>query len=418
MLKNGPHIVADIVIVGAGLIGSSTAMHLSSMVEKSIAVVDLDLAGIFSSSELNAGGVRATWNHPVNASLSKFSIDYYESISSQIGFLQRGYTWMYPKQSWERARSILQSNDQLSGLGIQYLSPGELNQQFPFIDKTEDLGGATYSPKDGLLNPNLLKLHYREKARHKGVVFRDRIWIHGAVRNANGSWSLRAWQWSSDLSEHELKDILLGSRDKPGDATPPLHAQEVTIEAGVLVNCSGAWARRFAGLLGVACVSQPLRRQVSLFDCKEADLSKYGMFVDSSGVYFHPEGTSILSGYATPDEPNGYNLDYDGEEFFNERIWPSLYERSTKFENLKHVTGWAGLYEVSPDHSAIIGKVAGLNNVFEAHSFSGRGAMQSYGAGLGVAELIAFDKYQTLNLQVLSGERFALGQSVAENLII
>src|SRR5689334_15326008 len=112
---------ADIVIVGAGLLGSSVAMHLAQQGAKSIAVVDLDLDGVFSSSELNAGGVRATWNHPVNAAISKISIDYYSKIYEEVGFRQNGYFWMYSKDRWAQAFSALKSNPNLKNLGIEYL---------------------------------------------------------------------------------------------------------------------------------------------------------------------------------------------------------------------------------------------------------------------------------------------------------
>ncbi len=395
-------------------------MHVARLQPgRSVRVVDLDLAGTLSSSELNAGGVRVTWNHPLNAALSRMSIDYYETVAGEIGFLQRGYFWMHDKAHWGAARDSLQKNAALKGAAIDYLSPAEITQRFPFFDKTSDLGGATFSHKDGLLNANLLKSHYRKQAKAAGAVFQDRTWVHAARGAHSGPVEVKAWVFPAEMSEDDIRTELTARNEAEGDGLAhTLGAREETLRAKVLVNCSGPWARRFASLMGLECPCFPLRRQVSLFSCREVDLRQYGMFVDSSGVYFHPEGNDILGGFATPEETPGYNLNYDGEEFFNERIWAALFERSTKFENLKHLTGWAGLYEVSPDKSAVVGRVAPFDQVYEAHSFSGRGAMQSYAAGLALAELIAKGRFETLDLTGMDGGRFARGESVDEGLLI
>ncbi|MFZ9595632.1 MAG: NAD(P)/FAD-dependent oxidoreductase [Bdellovibrionia bacterium] len=405
----------ETLIIGAGLIGSSVAMHLAQQGLKDIQVIDLDLEGSLSSSELNAGGVRATWVQPLNIELSKRSIEYFSQVAQEVGYRACGYLWLHNKDRWEAALRACET--QLAhGWPVEVLDLDALAQKVPFIDKTEGIHGALFAPRDGLINPNLLKNHYRNRARSLGVVFDDRTLLK-QVRWSEHHVQCFAERLESLLSDEIKAEILCQ------DPTSAQKRPFIEYRARRVINCAGAWAQSIAQILGYHTPSYPLRRQVCLFDCKELDLTPYGMIVDSSGVYFHPEATSVLSGFATPSEPPGMNFQYDGESFFQEFIWPALYERSTAFEKLRHVTGWAGLYEVSPDECAIVGPVhsnqpLASGRLFEAHSFSGHGVMQSYSVGLGLAEKIAFGEYQTLDLAPLSARRFETGEWIRENLII
>ena len=119
------------------------------------------------------------------------------------------------------------------------------------------------------------------------------------------------------------------------------------------------------------------------------------------------QGPHVLAGWSDPAEPSGYDFHYDGEAFFEAEIWPRLAHRASSFERCRHVRGWAGLYAVTPDRSGIAGRVTGFANFYEAHSFTGRGVMQSWAVGQAIAELIAEGRYGALDLSALARERFA-----------
>jgi glycine/D-amino acid oxidase-like deaminating enzyme len=402
----------DILIVGAGLMGSSTAMHLGKFLSEKgdrILACDADLEGKLSSSELNAGGARATWDQPVNVALARTSIDFMRERQEETGFHAVGYLWMFRPDAWDKARARAEWLNK-EGLSVEALSVSDLRSRVPFIDKTDDLAGATFSPKDGLFNPNLLKGIFRKEARAAGVEFRDGMRIERVEKSTNSdSWIVFFREASPE--ERELRIFLEGKSN--------LSSGELRkIEVKKIINCAGAWAGNLAKLIGYESPVWAVRRQVSIFSCREVDMRSYGMMVDPSGVYFHPEADQILGGWADPNEPRGFNLNYDGQSFFEEKIWLPLYERSSKFEGLKHITGWGGLYEMTPDSNAVIGSAPGVTGVYECHGFSGRGAMQSFAAGRGIAELLAFGRYQTIDLSVLDGRRFRDGKLVPEGLHI
>ncbi len=401
----------DILIIGAGLVGSSTALHLAELGAKNVAVIDADLFGRLSSSELNAGGARTTWDQCLNVELSKASIAWLKHNAEAVGFRQCGYLWMFNHEQWPGALKRVEFLKQKHGIELDVLSVEALQRKLPFVDKTDDLAGANFSPLDGLFNPNLAKNLMRDEARAKGVAFLDGHRVK-AVKLGSGDRVAVTCELIPPKNESELKDFY------EGDPAILQKNETVELRGRILVNAAGPWASRIAKLIGYETPVYAIRRQVSIFDCKEFDMSPYGMVVDSSGVYFHPEATNILGGWADHSEAKGWNLNYDGASFFEEKIWMPLYNRSSKFEQLKHLTGWGGLYEMTPDKTAILGAVDGLPHVFENHGFSGRGAMQSWAAGRGLAELIQTGAFQTINLAGMDGGRFRRGEPLPEGLHI
>lgn len=402
----------DTLIVGAGLMGSSTAYHLAKLGGKNIAVIDADLTGRLSSSELNAGGARATWDQDINVQLSKDSIEFFRNHPDKTGYRPVGYLWMFQPNQWENAIRRVKFLETTHKISVDVWDVKSLREKRPFIDKTDDLQGATFSPLDGLFNPNILKTYFREEAKKNGVVFLEGHRVK-SVRFPKADLVEVECELIPPKNEAELKDFY------ESDPTVDQKSSEKTIVKGkIIANCAGPWASHLAKMIGYNSPAYALRRQVSIFDVRDFDLSEFGMMIDPSGVYFHPEATNILGGYAEPEEPKGWNLNYDGESFFQEKIWAPLFERSTKFEQLKHLTGWGGLYEMTPDKTGILGKVEGFQNVYENHGYSGRGAMQSYAAGRGMAELMHFGKFQTLDLSSMTGSRFSTGKLVPEGLLI
>src|SRR5216683_620728 len=92
----------EVIVIGAGVVGSSVALGLAERGLKTLAL-DIDLSGRLSSSEKNAGGVRATWWQRVNIVLCRASIEYYQRFRDELGFLQKGYLWLYDDRTFASA---------------------------------------------------------------------------------------------------------------------------------------------------------------------------------------------------------------------------------------------------------------------------------------------------------------------------
>lgn len=395
------------VIVGAGLAGSAVAMHLAEMGEQGVVVVDPDLAGGRSSSELNAGGVRATWWQPVNVELCAATIDFIAAHREEFDFRQRGYLWLHGPARWEAAVGHVEMQNR-HGREVELLTPAEVARRWPQIDLLDGVAGATFSPRDGLVSPDALREHYRARARAAGARFADRLMLTGARREGDRVAALELVRL--DDPEAAARALEGGAAGGPAE----------TMACERVVNAAGPWAAPVAEILGAPVPCRAVPRQLCVVACRDVDLSAHGMIVDTTDVYLHHEaGDLVLAGYSPPGDPPSYRFDYEGEAFFEREIWPRLAARMSGFDRASHVRGWTGLYELSPDHSALLGTVAGLDNAYEIHSFSGRGVMQSYAAALCLAELITTGAYRTHpGASALSGARFAAGALQPEELHI
>jgi len=385
----------DGVIIGAGIIGSALAYELASRGAKNLHVLDPDLAGALSATERNAGGVRHLWQHPINVELSRASIALFRRIHDRIGFQQTGYLWLHARGSEAEARQTLEVA-RARGLDYEEWSVADIRTRYPFIDRTDDLALGIFGPRDGLINSNALKQYYRDEAKRLGVTFHDRRWVTSISEAGNS-----AWVEALSVGSEEEAATALGHPEgvRRGRATPEV------IECGFVALCAGAWmSRLLSGLLDKPLV-RPVRRQISVFRAEGFDMTPYGMVVDTSRVYFHPEGGKILAGRVVADEPDGFSQGYD-PDFFETQLWPALYERSSSLERLRHVTGWGGLYSYTPDMTGILGRLPGYKRIFESHGYTGRGVMQSYGAALAAADLILEGRFSRLDGSVLSRERF------------
>jgi sarcosine oxidase subunit beta len=418
---------ANVLIAGGGIIGTGVAWALAQRGVDGIVVADLDLAGLYASSELNAGGARASWWQPVNIASCSLTLDFFRAHRDEFGFRECGYLWLYDDERlFERARAKTELQNGF-GLEIEALAIADVRERLPILDRAlDELVGATHSPHDGLLNPNAVRHWYRREAEALGVRFLDRHYITGvATQRFSGATPADADAAASGPRRVATIDVSEVEGGDPVDEAGVLReiltthhvparrvCEEMRIRCDAVVNCLGAWAPVFSAKIGVSDVTEPVRRQISLVDVRPEDLAEgvelaeTGMVVDASGLYFHPEAGHVLAGYSIPEEPPGFDFAYDGQEFFETQIWPRLAHRASSFERCGHVRGWAGLYAVTPDRSGIAGAVEGFSNLFEAHSFTGRGVMQSYGIATAVAELVDTGRSQQLDIAPLARDRF------------
>ena len=344
---------ADVVIIGGGIMGISTAWHLAAQGVRNIVVVERAELGSGSSAK-PLGGVRANFSDPGNIVLGQRSLESFrmfaERFGADIGFQQVGYLFLCRSET--EVSDLVAATEVQNAMGVnsRMISPEEAVRVNPLLDPAA-LVGASFSPGDGFADPSLVVTAYAAAAIDLGVTI---------------------------LSRTQVLDI-----QRTGDAIESVTTNRGTIRTGAVVCCAGAWSAQIGAMVGVDLPVTPVRRLIGLTRQRPRPYPKVPFTLDlSTTFYFHNYRNGLLVGISHEQEP-GFAREFTYD-------WLSEFDAAAAVcaPELEHPDlegGWAGLYENTPDHNALIGQAGDLPGFFYATGFSGHGFLQ----GPAVGELIA-----------------------------
>jgi sarcosine oxidase subunit beta len=212
--------------------------------------------------------------------------------------------------------------------------------------------------------------------------------------------------------------MVTGLRLAKGGKVQAVVTQDGEIATETVVIAAGAWSGQIGQMIGVDIPIRPVRRQIAV-TTPLPELPPDFPFVLFFGqsLYFHPEsGQSILTGKSNNNEPVGFNMEVD--QAWTETHLLEAMRRFPLLEQAGLLSEWAGLYEVTPDEQAILGRLPGVEGVIIAAGFSGHGFMHGPIVGKLMAEEILDGRAHTVDIDDLRYERFALGRDVSEYNIV
>jgi sarcosine oxidase subunit beta len=377
---------ADVVIVGAGIMGLSIAYNLAkNHGVKNVVVVDRSyLCG--GASGRNGGGVRAQWSTEANVRLMRESLSICRQFAREhkinTWFRQGGYLFIVRND--ERAKALAESVklQNACGLTTRVLEPAQARRVVPELS-TDGLVLASYNPDDAVVFPWPFVWGYAEGARNLGVEV-------NTFTNVTGF-------------ETRGKDIVAVMTDRGRVAT------------NVVVNAAGAHSPAVAKLLDVELPNHPHRHEI----CSSEPLKPWlkPLVADlSDGLYFSQSTRGeIVGGISNPKVPSG--PDQRSSYRFLALYSRSLIRACPILGSVKVLRQWAGLYDITPDSNPIVGGVDAVNGFFQASGFMGHGFMMAPVIGKLLAQQIATGKvpavFEPWNLR-----RFAEGRLLSEGMII
>lgn len=378
---------AEVIIVGGGLVGLSTAYHLARIGIRDVLVLEREEALVMHSSGRSAGGIRLQFSSEVNVRLSQYSLERLKHFEEEMGvpadLKQVGYLFLASDpEIWESLKTQVALQNSL-GVPSRTLNVAEIKELAPYV-VTDDLLGATFCPEDGYADPYSVARGYELRAREMGV----RI-----------------------LTETTVTRVLT-----EGDRVVGVETNRGTFYGRAVLNGAGAWAGELGRMAGVEVPVRPFRRQIYITDPFPALPDDMPFTIDFvTSAYCRKEGNRILMGMSDPDEPESFNSHTN--DTFLIKLIETITRRVPVLAEAGIFRGWGGLYEVSPDHNAILGEHPDLQGFFLAVGFSGHGFQQTPAVGRVMAELIAGQK-PFIDISPLGLERFRRGQAAHERAIV
>ncbi len=330
--------------------GLATAYELAAAGVSDIVVVERDTLGSGSTCKA-AGGVRAQFSDEVNIALGARSLETFQSFGERFGqeidLHQVGYLFLLdsPDDVAAFERNVRLQNE--LGVPSRMIDPSEAKALSPLID-TDGLLAAAFSPTDGHCTPESVVLGYATAARRRGV----RI-----------------------MTQCEARGI-----DVDGNQITGVRTDKGRIETSAVICTAGAWSQTVGAWAGIDLPIVPLRRQILVTDPTPWIADDTPFTIDfGTSYYFHREGRGLLVGMSDPDETPGYKL--TRSDSWLPGLATALERRTPSLVDVGMASGWAGLYEMTPDHNAVIGEAAGVSRFLYAAGFSGHGFLMGPAVG-------------------------------------
>ena len=364
---------AEVVIIGGGAMGASTAYHLTELGITNVVLVERDTLASGSTSKA-AGGIRTQFADELNIRIALRSLAEFESFEERLGvdidFRQHGYLFLLDAPEDVRLfRSALALQGSLGVISTE-LTLDEVLTLVPPIE-TEGLLAATYCPRDGIATPETVVQGYAQAASSRGVRIKQRC---------------------------EVERI-----SRLGNKIHGVETSEGRIRTDTVICTAGVWSKELAALAGLELPVTGEARWMHYSGDGGGLPDELPLTIDfTTGFYFHREGPGLVFG---------------GREPTIEGVATHATRRLPLLEQLPIQTSWWGYYEMSPDHNAIVGEAAEPSRFLYATGFSGHGFQQCPAVGEHLAELVA-GRPPTLDLSPFSLERFADGERREEEIVI
>ena len=385
-----PRSTYDVVIVGGAVMGSSVAWHLTREVgfDGSILVVERDPSYEFASTTLTNSCMRQQFTNELNIRISQYGAEVVRNFDPPIDVHHFGYMYLAGDGEFAAQLRHSQAIQAEHGAGTHIMSPAEIVDDYPFYE-VGDLVCASHNRIDeGWFDSQTMFQTWRRQALGAGVEY--------------------------------VTDEVVSLTVEADRVTAAGLASGSTVSCGTLVNAAGPRAPAVAAMAGLELPVEPRKRYTFVFEAAQPLERALPLTIDTTGVHVRTDGGAYMAG-CTPDvDPavafDDFTMD---RHIWDDKVWPALAHRIPAFDRVRVRSQWAGHYAYNTlDHNVVVGPHHRVSNFVFVNGFSGHGMQQSPAMGRGVAELIAYGAYRSLDLTPLGHDRVVRGEPFLESAII
>lgn len=377
--------MADVVVVGGGVVGASVAWHLARSGVRDVLLLERGANPGEGSTGRATGGFRAQFGTDINVRLSLLAREklrrFRDEPGGDAGYRPCGYLWLCRTHDELGAMRAAQQVQQAAGLGeARMVDVREIAALNPAA-KLQDVAGGAFCPTDGFVRPLGILNGYLDAARRLGVRIRTATEVVGLRRGSSGS----------------IESVQLRDEDVP---------------CGTVVNAAGPWAHALGALAGLDIPVKPLRRQVACTVPSAALPEDTPMTIwVTDGFHLRVRDGRVLLLHPTAEAP-GFSTRVDPAWVASVRELASRRLPALAGIDIDEARCWAGSYEMSPDGHALLGPAPGCENLFLVNGSSGHGVMHAPALGALTAEWIVHGAARSLDVRALRASRFAEGEPV------
>ena len=335
----------DVIVVGAGIIGSSTAYYLKKQGVSKVLLLEKNQTASGGTGK-SAAIVRSYYSVPVMARLAKEAVKLFHNLKEEIGtdggFNPTGFTVLVSPDWLDKAKEVVIMNQKL-GINTEFVPEKEWEELFPWLNP-EGLGAVVFEKDSGYADPVQTTDGFVESFKSKGGVFKDRTPVRELIREGN-----------------RIIGVVLESGK---------------IFCDSVVNSAGPWSKFLANSVQLELPIEAVREQDSIWEVR----SKKGLPTSPvanqiEATYMRPmsDGRWLFGrGYPKPYfECDPYNYKESADEEFLEDLYKRWCKRIPGLEGSKLLNSYAALYDVTPDWIPFVGPRDGIKGYYDASGGSG-----------------------------------------------